>query len=43
MYKTKIRPEEETLFWLKPYFPPFSDSEKYYKRNHLELPNKKGL
>jgi hypothetical protein len=36
---TKIRPEEETLFWLKPYLPPFTDD--WYKRNHLNSPLKK--
>ena len=35
--------EEGTLFMLKPWFPPFSDDESWYKRNHLELPIKKGL
>ena len=35
--------EEDTLFWLKPWFPPFSDNESWYKRNHLNLPLKKGL
>ena len=35
--------EEDTLFFLPPWFPPFSDSDKWYKRNHLELPIKKGL
>ena len=35
--------EEDTLFFLTPWFPPFSNSDKWYKRNHLELPNKKGL
>jgi hypothetical protein len=40
---TKIRPEEETLFWLKPYLPPFSDDERWYKRNNLKLLIKKGL
>jgi len=35
--------EEDTLFWLKPWFPPFSDSDKWYKRNNLEERIKKGL